>query len=435
METARLCQQCQQPLPENAPEGLCPKCLAEVALGTEPATPGATLNVNPLAEAAPGTRVPPDPAQLAAQFPQLEILELLGMGGMGMVYQARQAAKSELGTRGAGPPPGLEPGLALGGYRIVRLLGQGGMGTVYEAEDSASGRRVALKVLSHSLESASARQRFLREGRLAASINHPNSVYIYAAQEINGTPVITMEYVSGGTLHDFVKNGGPMPVAAAVDAAMQMIAGLEAAAAKGVLHRDVKPSNCFVENDGTIKIGDFGLSISTLARDQTRLTMTGAILGTPAYSSPEQLRGDELDVRSDIYSVGATLYFLLTGRTPFQADNVVNLVATVLEKPAPPPRLLRPGIPKHLAQIVLRCLAKQPAQRFRNYEQLRQALSPFTSAAPTPARTLPPSPKSCTSPRSKVGGVLPLANGFADCALSGRTAARPALPEPSLAPR
>src|SRR6202040_1761289 len=137
--------------------------------------------------------------------------------------------------------------------------------------------------------------------------------------------------------------------------------------------------------DGTVKVGDFGLSVSTLARDQTNLTVTGAIMGTPAYASPEQLRGDELDVRSDIYSVGVTLYYLLTGKTPFQVENVVNLIATVLEKPAPSPRSIRPEIPDHVSQIVLRCLAKQPSQRFKDYEQLRDSLLPFSSTSPTPA--------------------------------------------------
>jgi uncharacterized RDD family membrane protein YckC len=277
------------------------------------------------------------------------------------------------------------PGTTFGGYRIIRLLGEGGMGAAYEAEDLENGRRVALKVLRHAPESPTARQRFLREGRLAASVNHPNTVYIFGSEEIEGAPVITMEYVSGGTLSERVKRQGPMPVNEAVDAILQIIAGLEAAGDKGVLHRDVKPSNCFVEADGTVKVGDFGLSISTLARDQTALTMAGSIMGTPEYASPEQLRGDELDTRSDIYSVGVTLYFLLAGKTPFHAESMVALIATVLDKPAPPPRSIRREIPKGVEQIVLRCLAKQPQQRFKNYEQLRAALLPFCSTAPTPA--------------------------------------------------
>jgi uncharacterized RDD family membrane protein YckC len=298
---------------------------------------------------------------------------------------------------GVEPPPflGLDPAdsskrsaaqpFEFGGYRILRLLGKGGMGAVYEAEELASGRRVALKVLGHSLDSADTRRRFIREGRLAASINHPNSVYVYGTEEIEGAPVITMELVPGGTLHERVKQTGPMPVAEAVDAILQIIAGLEAAHAVGILHRDIKPSNCFIDPSGTVKIGDFGLSISTLSRGDSALTIAGSILGTPEFSSPEQLRGEELNVRSDIYSVGMTLYYLLTGTTAFRGENVVQLLATILDKPPRAPRELRPEIPEELSRIVLRCLLKQAAERPASYDELRRELYPFTSVAPTPA--------------------------------------------------
>ena len=130
-----------------------------------------------------------------------------------------------------------------------------------------------------------------------------------------------------------------------MDCVLQLIEGLEAAQRLGILHRDIKPSNCYVGEDGTVKIGDFGLSISTAVRTEPALTATGAFLGTPAFCSPEQLRGDELNARSDMYSVGATLYYLLTGRTPFEAQNMVQLLATVLEQRPPSPRQFRPEIP------------------------------------------------------------------------------------------
>jgi uncharacterized RDD family membrane protein YckC len=259
------------------------------------------------------------------------------------------------------------------------------MGTVFEAEDLENGRRVALKVLSQALDSPEARQRFFREGRLAASINHPNSVYVFGTEELGGIPLITMELVAGGTLEDRVRTGGPMRSAEAVDAVLQIIAGLEVAQRIGILHRDVKPSNCFVDTDGTVKIGDFGLSISTAVRTETALTAAGSFLGTPAFCSPEQLRGEELNARSDMYSVGATLFYLLTGRTPFEARNVVALIATVLEQPAPSPRQFRPKLPRGLSKAVRRCLEKQPGKRFKNYEDLRKALIPYSSAAPVPA--------------------------------------------------
>ena len=153
----------------------------------------------------------------------------------------------------------------------------------------------------------------------------------------------------------------------------------------GILHRDIKPANCFIEPSGTVKVGDFGLSISTVSRDDSALTLAGSILGTPEFSSPEQLRGEELNLRSDIYSVGMTLYYLLTGKTAFRAENVVQLLAAVLDKPPQPPREIRAEIPEALSQIVLRCLAKQAAERPATYDELRRALLPFNSSAPTPA--------------------------------------------------
>jgi eukaryotic-like serine/threonine-protein kinase len=277
------------------------------------------------------------------------------------------------------------PGETFGHYRIGRLLGQGGMGAVFEAEDLDSGRRVALKVLGHRMDSPEARSRFFREGRLAASVNHPNSVYVYGTEEIAGIPVIAMELVAGGTLQDRVTREGPLPVADVVESILQVIAGLEAAQRVGVLHRDVKPSNCFVEVDGCVKVGDFGLSVSTLVRTEPALTSAGVFLGTPAFASPEQLRGDELTVRADIYSVGVTLYYLLSGHHPFAAPNLVRLLATVLERPAASPAAWRPDLPRGLCRVVLRCLEKDPERRFRNYEELRNALLPFAPAAPKPA--------------------------------------------------
>ena len=176
---------------------------------------------------------------------------------------------------------------------------------------------------------------------------------------------------------------GPLPPAEAVDAVLQIIAGLEAAQQAGVLHRDIKPSNCFIDPDGTIKIGDFGLSITTTVRTESNLTGAGSLFGTPAFSSPEQLRGEELTVRSDIYSVGVTLYYLLTGRMPFEAANIVQLLVTVLEKRPSSPATLRAGIPKGLARAVLHCLNKDAgAGHFASYAALRLALLPYASFQP-----------------------------------------------------
>jgi uncharacterized RDD family membrane protein YckC len=272
-----------------------------------------------------------------------------------------------------------------GGYRLLGLLGAGGMGTVYEAEQLATGRRVALKMLEQQLDSPEMRQRFLREGRLAAGINHPNSLYIFGSEEIEGLPVITMEIAGSGTLKDKLKKRGPLPVGSAIDAILDVISGLEAAFANGVLHRDVKPSNCFVSPDGSVKVGDFGLSVSTLARDDSYATATGVIMGTPAYAPPEQLRGDDLDVRADIYSVGATLFTLLTGRAPFEGKNAVQVVANAVNQKPKPVSELREDVPPGLERVVARCLAKEPEGRYDGYMALRNALLPFSSREPEPA--------------------------------------------------
>jgi eukaryotic-like serine/threonine-protein kinase len=335
--TGARCQVCGQTLPPLVPASRCPHCLLRVGLlAAPPNRQNQTVMVAP--ESAP-------------------------------------VAKGALPLAGE----------VFGHYRIIRRLGQGGMGAVFEAEDLESGRLIALKVLGHQLDSPEARSRFLREGRLAASINHPNSVYVFGTEDIAGVPVIAMELVSGGTLQDRVTRHGPMPLAEAIDCVLQIIAGLQCAQQIGVLHRDIKPSNCFVEADGRVKVGDFGLSISTLMRTEPSITATGAFLGTPAFSSPEQLRGDELTVRSDIYAVGVTLYFLLTGHYPFNAPDMVRLLATILERRAESPARWRPELPSALCRLVLRCLEKDPEKRFRNYDELRRALLPFESAAPAPA--------------------------------------------------
>ncbi len=272
-----------------------------------------------------------------------------------------------------------------GGYRLLSLLGRGGMGMVYEAEQMATGRRVALKMLGQQLDSQDLRKRFLREGRLAASVNHPNSLYIFGSEEIGGLPVITMEIAGSGTLKDKLKKNGPLKVTEAVDAILDVISGLESAFVGGVLHRDIKPSNCFMSSDGSVKVGDYGLSVSTLSRTDTFVTAHGKIMGTPAYSSPEQLRGDALDVQADIYSVGATLFTLLTNQAPFDGENVIQVVANAVNQKPKPLTELRNDIPADLDRVITRCLAKKPEGRYPDYTALRNALLPFSSKEPEPA--------------------------------------------------
>jgi hypothetical protein len=265
------------------------------------------------------------------------------------------------------------------------MLGRGGMGEVYEAEQLETGRRLALKVLRHTLGGADDRARFLREGQLAASISHAHTVYIFGSEEVAGAPAITMELLAGGTLKDRVSAEGPMSPAAAVSAVLDVIGGLDAAEAAGILHRDIKPSNCFVDADGAVKVGDFGLSISTLTRDVRHELETTGFEGTPQFAAPEQLRGEPLDVRADIYAVGATLYYLLTGRPPLDAADFRELVSKVASETPQSPRALRRDIPRGLAAVVLRCLAKAPAGRPQSYAELADLLRPYGSEDEAPA--------------------------------------------------
>jgi serine/threonine protein kinase len=279
----------------------------------------------------------------------------------------------------------LANGQRFGHFIIVRALGRGGMGEVYEAEDIESGRRVALKRLHQSLGTDVDRARFLREGRLAASINHEHVVYVYGSEEIDGSPVITMELAAGGSLKDRIDAHGPMSAATAVDAILQVIDGLEATANAGVLHRDVKPSNCFVSHDGSIKVGDFGLSIPTEDRAESHLTFGGVVLGTPMFASPEQIMGEALDLRSDIYSTAATLYFLLTGRPPLGGDSVAQVIGSVIKRSPPAPSSVVVGLSLDLDRVVQRGLEKEPTQRYQSYHHLRRALLPHSSQGFPPA--------------------------------------------------
>jgi uncharacterized RDD family membrane protein YckC len=337
---SRQCPRCGKPVPADAAEGLCASCLVGASMET-----------------------------------------VSGSADALSMFSVATAS----GVSGAGEPR-LTAGQTWGPYRIGRLLGRGGMGEVYEAESLETGRRLALKLLRRRLEKADDRVRFLREGQLAASISHPHTVYIFGSEEIEGMPAISMELLPGGTLKERVAANGPVPPEDAVAAVMDIIGGLDAAQAAGVLHRDIKPSNCFIDADGAVKVGDFGLSISTLARDVHHDLEAGAFQGTPQFAPPEQLRGEPLDIRADIYAVGATLYYLLTGQPPFDAQDLRELVSRVTSEPPQSPRDLRRGIPSGLAAVVLQCLAKVPGERPKSYADLATALRPFMPTAELPAK-------------------------------------------------
>ena len=280
--------------------------------------------------------------------------------------------------------PSLRPGQRFGPYLIERVLGRGGMGDVYAAQHIEHGRRVAIKLLGRRLTGTEDQQRFLKEGELAAAVNHRNTVYVFGSEEIDDTPTIAMELLPGGTLKDRVKQQGVLRTTEAVDAILQVISGLEAAHSCGVLHRDVKPSNCFIDVDGTVKVGDFGLSIPATPNPSPAASFA-SFHGTPGFAPPEQLRGEPLDIRADIYAVGATLYYLLTGEAPGGRRGLSALAAGLESKPIRALTQFRSDIPRPLGTLIMQCLSQQQASRPSSYTDLADALRPFGSAHAVPA--------------------------------------------------
>jgi uncharacterized RDD family membrane protein YckC len=280
----------------------------------------------------------------------------------------------------------LEPDARIDAYRLIRPLGRGGFAEVWEAQHETDGRRVALKVLTElRADSERALERFEQEGRLAASLASPRCVYVFGAGAFEGCPYIAMELMAGGTLSGRIQSG-PLPTREAVDCVLDVLEGLEAAQRKGILHRDVKPSNVFLGADGHAKIGDFGISKSL--ESDAKLSQTGAFLGTPYYASPEQIAAEPLDLRSDLYSVGAMLYEILTGKLPYLGTNPSAVLAQVLTREPVPFAQTGVPVPPGLQQIVMRLLAKQREKRFQTYDDTREALLPFSSRGLTVAPQL-----------------------------------------------
>jgi eukaryotic-like serine/threonine-protein kinase len=247
--------------------------------------------------------------------------------------------------------------LAAGRYRIERTLGFGGMAVVYLAHDEELHRRVAIKVLAeHLAGDDNFRARFLQESKLAGRLSHPNVVQVYDAGETEGSPYIVMEYVPGDT----VAERGKLSHAEAVPLALQACAGLQHAHSAGLVHRDVKPANLLVREDDVLKVADFGIA---RAAELTRLTQHGTVLGTAAYLSPEQAAGEEVTTATDIYSLGAVVYELLTGRTPYEFESLAELAAQQTGGVITPLRDLEPSVPEPVEAAVMHALAREP--RFR----------------------------------------------------------------------
>ena len=248
-------------------------------------------------------------------------------------------------------------------YRVQRLLGKGGMGAVYLADDEVLGELVALKIISSAwaTDEQAMIARFRREAAAARKVSSPSVIRIHDIGEARpGLLYLSMEYFAGRTLAELIAQRGIVPLDDARDILKQIGVGLEAAHQAGVIHRDLKPSNVLIGERGAVKIIDFGLATTAVGEG---LTATGAILGTPHYMAPEQVRGKNVDARSDIYAFGALAYHLVCGRPPFAGDNAIAIGFAHLSEPPPPPRQLRKDVPANLEAAILAALAKSPDDR------------------------------------------------------------------------
>ena len=300
----------------------------------------------------------------------------------------------------------LAPGAHLGHYEIVAALGAGGMGQVYRARDKRLGRDVALKVLPGSTAGEKERlARFEREARMVAALNHPNIITLHSVEEADGVHFITMELVEGQSLDHRIPMGG-MPPGPLAEMAIAISDALAAAHEKGIIHRDLKPGNVMMSNDGRLKVLDFGLAKETRAADPSDPTLSwagrtgaGVMVGTPAYMSPEQIAGRNLDARADIFSLGVMLYEMATGVRPFQGDSSAELASAILRDTPPVVTEVRSGLPEGLARIIRRCLEKDPQNRIQTardvgneFKDLARSLStekPVVSAIAMPPEVAP----------------------------------------------
>ncbi|MCA9130216.1 MAG: serine/threonine protein kinase [Planctomycetales bacterium] len=275
-----------------------------------------------------------------------------------------------------------------GRYEILRVLGRGGMGVVMQAFDPVLDRSCAVKVLAPELaSSAAARQRFFREAKSAAAVVHPHVIPIQTVDEQRGLPYLVMPVIEGRSLQQRVDELGLLDGIEVVRIAMQIASGLSAAHAQGLVHRDIKPANILLENGvERVQITDFGLA---RAVDDASVTRSGVISGTPQYMSPEQARGESIDHRSDLFSLGSVMYFMLVGRSPFRAETTMGVLDRINNDEPRSPREVRSEIPEWLEAIVLRCLQKDPNKRFQSaselFELLESALAHLQKPCSVPA--------------------------------------------------
>jgi serine/threonine-protein kinase len=280
--------------------------------------------------------------------------------------------------------PNPSPGTILGAYRVEGTLGAGSMGEVYKGVDTGLNRRVAIKILSEKhRDSPELRQRFVREGRAVAAISHPNVVQVFATGSFDERPYIAMELLDGTDLGTIVEKKGPLDSVTCAHVVLDAAQGLAAASKAGLIHRDVKPSNLVRLADGKVKVTDFGLAKPVDPGSEPALTAMGVVVGTPDYIAPEQARGEPIDERVDIYALGGTLYYLLTGMPPFRTgkpaeDKYLKVVARHLRNPPPDATQMNPSIDRDLAELSRAMMSKKPAER-PSYAELTSRLAQVLS--------------------------------------------------------
>ena len=282
---------------------------------------------------------------------------------------------------------GIPAGTVIGHYRIVGKIGSGGMGVVYDAEDLKLRRHVALKFLPEEVAGhPRVLQRFRLEAQAASALNHPNICTIHEVDEVDGLVFIVMELLEGQTLKQTI-SGKPLPLETVIDFGVQIAGAIDAAHAKGVVHRDIKPANIFVMKQRRIKVLDFGLAkLTRLPPNFEETAMTdgtepGMVMGTVGYMSPEQLRGQGVDGRTDIFAFGAILYEMLAGRRAFEKPTSAETMAAILNEEPPAISELAPNTPPALVRVVKRCLEKDPEQRFQSASDLAFALQALSESS------------------------------------------------------
>lgn len=392
MSATNACPECGGRVPNDAPLGLCPRCLMNAASASatgdyHPAERPAGPEADRAAVDRPGLlRVVRELDLVTAE----ELDRVATAAGEDPTLLARGLVRAKLLTpyQAGAVLQGKARGLLVGPYLVLEQLGAGGMGLVFKARHRPSGRVVALKLLPPSFgRDPDAVRRFRREFQVASRLSHPNLVAAIEASEDRGVHYLTMEYVAGYDLDRLVSQGGPMDLRLALHCVVQAARGLEAAHAQGVIHRDVKPGNVMIDPAGAVRVLDLGLArvIEATARfgqSAGTLTRTGAYMGTVDFIAPEQADDAKAaDGRADVYGLGCTLYFLLTGKPPFPGDTVLKRLMAHQQRPAPSIRAARPEAPEGLEEVYLRMMAKRPADRPQTMSELVLALEACRTTA------------------------------------------------------